>query len=88
MSTVFDADTITIDNETVINLVNSVQSITITDAGIIPDVTLNVATVVDTLQIEVPGPQGVQNVYVQSNDPAVEYGWGANEAGFIWIETS
>ena len=39
--------------------------------------------------IMTPGPQGepgVKNVYVQELNPAVQYGWGPEQAGYIWIE--
>jgi hypothetical protein len=88
VSTVYDATELTVDNETVLDLTNSVTTVTISDVTTVPDLTIDVANTVDTVQVEVPGPQGVKNVYVQSNDPAVEYGWGANQANFIWIETS
>jgi hypothetical protein len=32
------------------------------------------------------GPKGVQNVYIQSNDPSVQFNWGPAEEDYIWIK--
>lgn len=77
MSTVFDITGISIDDGTVVTLENPVTVV---------NTTLNA---VESVVVEVPGmqgPPGVQNVYVQENDPAVEFGWGMEEKGYIWIE--
>jgi hypothetical protein len=42
----------------------------------------------EVIQIATPGvqgPPGVKNVYVQEADPAVQYGWGPEDANKIWI---
>ena len=85
MSTVFDATDMTV-AELGTTPIGVPTSITFADATTVPSVTLNVPTTVDTVTIAVPGPQGLKNVYVQSNDPAVEFGWGAAQTDFIWIQ--
>jgi len=85
MSTVFDASQMTV-AELGSVAVGVPTTITIADAMTVPSLTLNVPQTVTTLTVSVPGPQGLKNVYVQSNDPAVEFGWGADQAGFIWIQ--
>jgi len=85
MSTVFDATDMTV-AELGLVAVGVPTSLTISDATTIPSVTINAPQTVSTLTISVPGPQGVKNVYVQSNDPAVEFGWGADQTDFIWIQ--
>ncbi|HEY6021702.1 MAG TPA: hypothetical protein VIY48_18090 [Candidatus Paceibacterota bacterium] len=55
----------------------------------------NLVTEVSAVEIDLPvsltaqqGPPGVQNLYVQGTNPAVQYGWGPEEAGFIWVNAS
>lgn len=90
MSTIFDAAEITIDETTDVVLGSgSISTVDITLSQDVQTVEVTVDTEIATAVIEVPGPQGpagLQNVYVQANDPAVEYGWGAEEAGFIWAQ--
>lgn len=76
MSTVFDVTGISVDG-----LTSAIDTT--------PAVDINVDEVL-TVEVQVPGmqgPPGVQNVFPQSNNPAVEFGWGPEEEGFIWLET-
>lgn len=45
-----------------------------------------VGPVLTAIETGPQGPQGVQNVYVQANDPAVEHGWGPAQTNYIWIK--
>ena len=75
MSTVFDATALTVGQGTVpLGPVVTVVDVVVPTA---------------TLVVNVPGvqgPPGLQNVYVQANDPAVEFGWGAEQEGFLWAQ--
>ena len=88
MSLHSDAATLTISNAAGTDVGGSLTSPNITIS--IPNVTstleVYVPTGPDTVEIQVPGPQGLQNVYVQSANPATQYGWGAAQAGFILME--
>jgi len=92
VSTVFDVTAVTVDADTSTTFsVAGVDEVVITDATLVPDITLDAPEAVSGVIVEVPGmqgPPGLKNVYVQENDPAVEYGWGPEEAGFIWIEVN
>lgn len=85
MSTVFDATTMNVEELGAV-AVSTPTTITFADAQTVPSVTVNATQPVTAINIEVPGPQGLKNVYVQSNDPAVEFGWGAAQTDFIWIQ--
>lgn len=42
------------------------------------------------MEIATPGVQGapgVQNLYVQQADPAIQNGWGQEQTNYVWIET-
>lgn len=81
MSTVWDVETITLDEGNPAlagNIVDTID-ISIADDG------------VESVTVEVPGPQGapgLQNVYTGLTNPATVPGeeWGAEEKGFVWIE--
>lgn len=79
MSTIFEVTSVTVDD----NLFN------ISGAAIGFNVTYPIETV-DTVTVEVPGlqgPPGLQNVYAQTTNPAIQYGWGVEETGYIWLQT-
>jgi hypothetical protein len=89
VSSVWDVETLIVDESEPVAFSNQVESITIAVESDIETVTLTVPEEVDSVNVEVPGMQGapgLQNVYVQLNDPAVEFGWGMAEKGYIWIE--
>jgi hypothetical protein len=89
VSTIFDIDTIVAD-ETTINVGSVPTTITLQDSLTPMQVALTVNTSPEIVAVEIPGPQGppgLQNVYVQTTDPAVQYSWGAAEANYIWIQT-
>ena len=90
MSTIFDAAEISVEENP--DVILGSGTIAVTEVTLSQDVQ-TVEIVVDgevaTAQVEVPGPQGpagLQNVYVQANDPSAEYGWGPEQEGFIWAQ--
>ena len=92
MSTVFDVTGVTIDADVSTSFtVAGVESVTIADVTAPVSVTIDATDVVSGVAVEVPGmqgPPGLQNVYPQLANPALQYGWGPEEAGFIWIEVN
>lgn len=89
MGLISDVTDLEIEGEDTISIAAAVSSITIEDAFAVPDITITPFAGPEILEVQVAGPQGppgLQNVYIQSNDPAVEFGWGAEEAGFVWIQ--
>ena len=81
MATVFDVDAISIEAEDETQVVSGIaidETVTITPTP---------ATIVQVTTEGPQGPPGLQNVYIQSNDPAVEFGWGPEEEGFVWLQT-
>jgi len=92
MSTVLEVTSVTVDADTSTTFtVEGVESVTIADAISPVTVTIDATDVVSEINVQVPGmqgPPGLQNVYVQPNDPAIEFGWGPEEAGYIWIEVN
>ena len=66
----------------------AIQTIEIIDTQQIPETEIIVPATTQVVEVEVPGvqgPPGVQNVYIQENNPAVQYGWGPEETGYVWI---
>lgn len=89
MSTVFDVQSIVVDEDGPFTLGTVPQTVVIQDATTVPNIRIEADTQVTAVKVLVPGLQGapgLKNVYVQPNDPAIEFGWGPEEAGFIWIE--
>jgi len=89
VSSVFDVDTISIDESDAIDFSSKVESVEILVDSDIETVTITQPDDVRSVMVEVPGIQGepgVKNVYVQSENPATQFGWGAAEKGYIWIE--
>jgi hypothetical protein len=89
MGLITDVTELQIDSDDPIAVASSTTTITIQDAFVAPDVTITPSPGPEIIQIQVAGPQGapgLQNVYVQENDPAVEFGWGPEEEGFIWAQ--
>lgn len=87
MSTVFDVSGVNVADEFSTAFSSGIDSIEITDGTSFPSVTLTVPEDVETLTVEVPGvqgPPGLQNVYIQSDDPSS--GWGPEQAGYVWIQ--
>jgi hypothetical protein len=87
MSLMADVANITIQDRPMMAVGRVPQSMTIT----VPRDSLNIEVTVPQraahIDINVPGPQGppgLKNVYVQQNNPAVEFGWGPEQEGFIW----
>jgi hypothetical protein len=81
MSTVFDVDSIVIEEEGEVPVTVLLETPTVTD-----DV-----TGFEVVEIEVPGlqgPPGDQMIYPQPTSPAIEYGWDEDDAGKIWIQVS
>ena len=90
MSTVFDVNALTVNGSGTTSMGTSITDIVITDATIVPNVDIIVNSEVESIEVQVPGPQGppgLQNVYVGPTDPSVLYGWGPEETDFIWIRT-
>lgn len=88
MSLVWDAKSLLVEGNPELALAQSVATVEITTTLAVPEVTLDVPNSTQTVQVEVPGlqgPPGVQNVFIQPNDPAVEFGWGPEDAGKVWI---
>jgi hypothetical protein len=91
MSLVFDAKSITVDGGTSVDVDLNVASIEINAALPVTEVSVEVPNATQTVQVEVPGmrgPAGVKNVYIQPNNPAVEFGWGPEETNYVWIPTA
>lgn len=92
MSDVFDVTSVTIEGDTSTTFTfDGIESVVITDATSVPDVTLQVPEEIDAVTLEVPGmqgPPGDQNIFPQPNSPADEYGWGPEDAYKIWIEVN
>lgn len=94
MSTVWDVTGITVDEASPLTLNTDIDAVTITIDSDIESVTLTVPEEVESTTVEVPGmqgPPGVQNMYVQTVNPATqdpENPWGMDEKGFIWIEAN
>lgn len=89
MSTVFDAAAIVVDGSTSA-LQPAVSTVNVVVSQTIQSVNLTVPNTTSAIEVQLPGvqgPPGLQNVFVQSNDPAVEFGWGMEEKGFIWAQT-
>ena len=89
MGLISDVTNLEIEGEDTISIAAAVSSITIQDAFVVPDITVTPFSGPEIIEVQVAGPQGapgLQNVYIQSNDPAVEFGWGAEEEGFVWIQ--
>lgn len=70
----------------------SIETVQTGVSVVVPEVTEIVITteaglgpVVKELVTGPQGPAGLQNVYVQTDDPAIEYGWGMEQKDFIWI---
>lgn len=79
MSTVFDVDILEISIDGELQAAQGVVGQLMLD---IPEVAVTDAT------IEIPvvqGPPGLQNVYIQEDDPSA--GWGEAEKGNVWIRT-
>jgi hypothetical protein len=90
VSTVFDVSGISIDGGSVLAVDANVDTVTISDVTTVPNVTISVPEEIESAIVEVPGiqgPPGLQNVYIQPNDPAVEFGWGPEQTNYIWIQT-
>lgn len=91
MSTVFDVTSIVVDGGTPAAFDTAIDTVTISDVTTTPSVTISNPETVDVVNIEVPGmqgPPGLKNVYIQSENPATQYGWGIEETNFIWIPIS
>jgi hypothetical protein len=91
MSLIWDVRSIEVDDqpEAVIGL--NVDTIEITVDGVVTEVNLDFPNATETVQIETPGvqgPPGVKNVYIQTADPAIQYGWGPEQENYIWIPTT
>jgi hypothetical protein len=89
MGLITEVTVLDIEGEDPIAVSASITDIVVQDAFVAPDLTLTPATGPEIVEVQVAGPQGpagLQNVYVQENDPAVEFGWGAEEEGFIWAQ--
>jgi hypothetical protein len=94
MSTVFDVEGIFVEGESSVAIDSAIDTITITDAMAVQNVTLDVPQELETTVIQVPGiqgPPGVQNLYVQSDDPRKDGNgntiWGTEKTNYIWIQT-
>ena len=88
MSSLFDVTGIDINEGQFTSSISSVQTIVADVQSDVTTVTIAVEASPEIVQVAVPGtqgPPGDQMVYPQSNDPAVEYGWGPADAGKIWI---
>jgi hypothetical protein len=91
MSLVWDVKSLAVDNASDMAVDLNEATIEITQSSAVPVVTLDVPNETQTVQVEVPGlrgPAGLKNVYIQPNNPAVEFGWGPEETNFIWIPTT
>jgi len=90
VSTVHDVTGFTVDGDTSTSFsVQGVEEVSFVVDNEPVSVTVQADEPITQVNIEVPGiqgPPGLQNVYPQLNSPAVEYGWGMEEAGFIWIK--
>lgn len=68
---------------------SNIDTIQFVDAFTVPDVELNLDQTVDLIEVTVQGPQGppgLQNVFVQTENPALQYGWGPEQENYIWLE--
>lgn len=91
MSSLFDVTGIAVDEGQFVALIDGIQQVTVQVDQPVSTVTITADSGPEVLQIEVPGPQGppgLQNVYIQTNDPSIEYSWGMDEKDFIWIQTT
>lgn len=87
MSTILDAASIAIADRPLAAVGRIPQSITLTVPKGITSVGITVPDIHKTVDLSVPGvqgPPGLKNVYVQQNNPAVQFGWGPEQEGFIW----
>lgn len=88
MSTVFDVTTLDTKDGAIAIAGGNVTTVEITTSLAVPTYSIEVPNSVATVEVAVPGvqgPAGAQNLYAQVEDPAVQYGWGANEKGYVWI---
>jgi hypothetical protein len=94
VSTVFDVTGVAVDGGTSVAIDSGIDSITLTDDTTAPNVTIDVPQELESIVVEVPGiqgPPGVQNLYVQSDDPSKDGNgntiWGTEQTNYIWIQT-
>lgn len=91
MSTIYDVDAVAVNDAPASSFSVALDNIAVEYDPAVTNINLNVDATPQTVQIETAGPQGppgLKNVYVQPNDPAVEFGWGMAQKGFIWIEAT
>lgn len=84
-----DIATVSVNNGPAVTVSATSVSLTM-PAPVATSVTVQTAGAVGPLLTAIEtGPQGrpgLQNVFVQSNDPAVENGWGPEQTNYIWIK--
>lgn len=90
MSTVFDVDTLQVESNAELQLGTALTDLVIQiPTPAVPNIDLSVPNTVSNIDISVPGvqgPPGLQNVYVSEDNPAIAFGWGPEEEGFIWAQ--
>ena len=90
MGLISDVTSFEVDQVGEVSIVSNMTVIDIDDAFAIPNIDLQEDAGPEFIEIQTegpPGPPGLQNVYPQSTNPAVQYGWGLEETGFIWLQT-
>lgn len=72
----------------VMNVLADDELVSTTEFGTISQVNIVVEgqSVTEVVTAGPQGPPGLQNVYIQTNDPSVEFNWGPEEEGFVWIQ--
>lgn len=89
MSTIYDVASMSIDGGTNVNVSAPLSTITVVPALVDQTITIVPPASTSIVEVQTAGPQGapgLQNVYIQSNDPSVQYGWGPEETNFVWIQ--
>lgn len=89
MGLISDVTAVEIDGGSPVPFDVSNPVIEIQDTTTPPSISIQVEATSQIVEVQVAGPQGppgLQNVYPQTNDPSVEFGWGPEEAGFVWLQ--
>ena len=89
MSSVFDIGSVQVDTHPEVVLGVVPTNIDIEMETDVTNIEIVDNTDVEVVEVQVPGPQGppgLKNVYIQENDPSVEYDWGMEQAGYVWIQ--
>jgi hypothetical protein len=89
MSTIYDVASMTVDGGTAVNVSAPVTTISVVTALTDQIITITPPATTEVVEVQTAGPQGapgLQNVYIQSTDPAQQFGWGPAQTNFVWIQ--